>query len=94
VPRPVRTLTANIASPPHQYREGITGFQFLVGELSGDGGSTHDLQSTLDEQSVVAAMHGIAALPPALHAFPWLDETTLARNMQAKIVGRPTKEEH
>ena len=87
---------ANIASPPHQYPEGINAFQLLVNELdeiaAGDG-SDHDLHPTLDAQTIFAALHGIAALPPALPAFPWLDEATLVRNVLSRILGRARNEQ-
>ena len=83
---------ANIASPPHQYPEGIEAFQLLMNELdelAAKGDSPRDLHPMLDAQSLFAALHGIATLPPALPAFPWLDETALVRNVLTKIVGRP-----
>jgi AcrR family transcriptional regulator len=86
---------ANIASPPHQYPEGINAFQLLVNELdeiAAKNGSAHQLQPMLDAQTIFAALHGIAALPPALPAFPWLDEATLIRNVLSRVLGRASKE--
>ena len=81
---------ANIASPPHLYAEGIDAFGLLVHALEDAvaDGSTRDIDPTLDGQSLFAALHGVAALPPALPGFPWVDETVLVRNVIAKVVGR------
>lgn len=80
---------ANIATPPHQYPQGIEAFGLLVHALedAAADGSTRDVDPTLDAQSLFAALHGVATLTPALRGFPWVDETVLVRNVLAKIVG-------
>ena len=80
---------ANIASPPHQYPEGIEAFAMLINafeDIAGAGPS-HDLEPALAAQSLFVALHGIATLPPALPGFPWLDHTALVSNVIAKIGG-------
>ena len=83
--------TANIASPPHQYPEGIDAFGLMISALEGvtAEGSTGDIDPMLDAQSLLVALHGIATLTPALPGFPWRDEAELVRNVIHKIVGRP-----
>ncbi|MET3803624.1 AcrR family transcriptional regulator [Nakamurella sp. UYEF19] len=81
--------TANIASPPHQYVEGIDAFGLLTSafeDIAAEG-APRDLDSTLAAQSLFVALHGIATLTPALPGFPWLAESELVRNVIAKMVG-------
>ncbi|MCW2495235.1 TetR/AcrR family transcriptional regulator [Jatrophihabitans sp.] len=80
---------ANIASPPHQYAEGIAAFAMLVDAL-GDIAGRDVPDSMLEAQSIFVALHGIATLTVALPGFPWADQTVLVRTLIAKSVGRPT----
>lgn len=72
---------ANIASPPHEYAEGLRAFDLLVRafEHDPDRAGTH-ADSVLHAQSTILVLHGLATMRPALPGFPWLAGEQLLRN--------------
>ena len=78
---------ANIASPPHPYQEGTRAFDVLLRVMRAEagGGSGSDIELVRDAQTLLAALHGIAVLRPALPGFAWQDEDALIGNAVGRI---------
>lgn len=75
--------STNIADPPHRYEEGLRAFSLLVTAL--EHVRPDAIPSRTDHmvtaQALIAGLHGIATLRPALPAFPWVDRATLVNTL-------------